>query len=115
MYVNKVLVCATFEYFCCSAGMSLRLFVYGVQNLEYRTDCLTPNVAFLTGDHKSGNTVHSASYILAMCGKFNGCCYVYDVQHLEYHTGCNYMKPSVTLHDVQHGVLRVHGSFDILW
>ena len=37
------------------------LFVHGVQHLEYRTDCLKPNVAFLTGDHRSGLTVHSAS------------------------------------------------------
>ena len=73
----------------------LRLFVYGVQHLEHRTGCLKPSVAFLTDDHKSGLTVHSASYILAMCGKFNGCCYVYDVQHLEHHTGCNCLKPSV--------------------
>ena len=56
--------------------------MYGVQHLEYRTGCLKPSVAFLTGDHKSGLNVHSASYILAMCVKFNECCYVYDVQHL---------------------------------
>ena len=56
----------------------------------------------------SGLTVHSASNILAMCGKFYGCSYyVYDVQHLEYHTGCNCLKPSVAF--------KVHGSFDILW
>ena len=47
-------------------------------------------------------------------GQVQGCCYVYDVQHLEYHTGCNCLKPSVALQDVQHSVLRVHGSFDIL-
>ena len=59
------------------------------------------------GDYKSGLTVHNASYILAMCGKFNGCCYVYDVQHLEYHTGCNCLKPSLPfLQDIQHGVLE---------
>ena len=70
-------------------------FVNGVQHLEYRTGCLKPSVAFLTGDHRSGLTVHRASYILAMCGKFNGCCHMYDVQHLDYHTGCNCLKPSV--------------------
>ena len=43
-----------------------------MQHLEYRTGCLTPSVAFLTGDHKSGLTAHRASYILAMCGKFTG-------------------------------------------
>ena len=80
MYVYRVLVCASFQYtcglFCCSAGMCLlRLFVYGVQHLEHRTGCLKPSVTFFTGDHKSGLTVHSA-YIFAMCGKFNGCCYV---------------------------------------
>ena len=52
------------------------------KNLEYRTGCLKPSDAFLIGDNKSGLTVHSASYNLTMCGKFNGCCYVYDVQHI---------------------------------
>ena len=79
--------------------------MYCVQHLEYHTGCLKPSVAILTGNHKSGLSVHSASYILAMCGKFNG--YVYDVQHLEYHTGCNCLKPFVAF--------RVHGSFDVLW
>ena len=69
MYVYRDLVCASFECTCdlfsCSAGMYLRLHVYDVQHLEYRTGCLKPSVAFLTGDHKSGLTVHSASYILA--------------------------------------------------
>ena len=88
MYVYRVLVCATFHYtydlFCCSAGICL----LSVWCAAFRTShvCLKPSVAFLIGDHKSSLTVHSASYILAMCGKFNGYCYVYDVQHLEYHT-----------------------------
>ena len=60
MYVYRVLVCASFEYTCdlfgCSAGMCPRLFVDGVQHLEYCTGCLNPRVAFLTGDHKSGLT-----------------------------------------------------------
>ena len=39
-------------------SLILRLFVYGVQHLEHCTGCLKPSVAFLTGDHKSGLTVH---------------------------------------------------------
>ena len=79
----------------------------GVQNLEYRTGCLKLSVSFPTCDYKNGLTVHRASHILAMCGKFNGCCYVYDVQHLEYHTGCNCLKPGLPfLQDIQHGVLE---------
>ena len=90
MNVYRVLVCDLLnvpETYFVVLQVCLHLFVYGVQHLEYRTGCLKLSVAFPTGDYKS--TVHSASYILAMCGKFNGCCYVYDVQHLEYHTGCN--------------------------
>ena len=63
MYVHRVSVCASFQYtcdlFCCSAGMCLLRFVYGVQHLEHRIGFLKPSVAFHTGDHKSGLTVHT--------------------------------------------------------
>ena len=80
------LVCASFQYTATYFVVLQVCVIFALQHLEHRTGCLKPSVAFRTGDHKSGLTMHSASYILPMCGNYNGCCCVYDVQ---YHTGCN--------------------------